>query len=72
MSLVYRPATQENPMLYAIQSKPPAESHQAEIATNTLPSGGRVGGARRVLMAAVLGGVVLVILNWALIAWALQ
>jgi hypothetical protein len=31
----------------------------------------RVGAKRRVLLAAVFGGVVLGILNWALIAWAL-
>jgi hypothetical protein len=70
MALLERPATRDELLYYERHSGPPVESERTRIA-DRLAGSGLIGGARGVLLAAVLGGTVLAILNWALISWAL-
>jgi hypothetical protein len=70
MALLERPATRDELLYYERRGRPPAESERTRI-EGLLAGSDLIGGARGVLLAAVLGGIVLANLNWALISWAL-
>jgi hypothetical protein len=70
VALLERPATRDELLFYERRSRPPATSERTKVAI-PLAGSDLIGGARGVLLAAVLGGIVLAILNWALISWAL-
>jgi hypothetical protein len=70
MSLLNRPITQHELMLYGRQGKAASKTDRTKIADS--PDGRDHSGVmRRVIPAAVLSSFVLVILNWVLIQWAL-